>query len=123
MQHNTHFIAGPPPEDGAIDALLEQARSAVDPFAAVLLYEKALEARPDDTVMMGDAAELMLQLGQTEQAKQVRVGTSTDRRDMCRKGLERISRARCQRHVSCFIHHTTCLRGEKPARMFSVATL
>lgn len=66
-------FAGPQSEDDAIAALLDQARSAVDPFVAITLYEKALQARPDDTSIMGDAAELMLQLGQTEQAKQVRV--------------------------------------------------
>lgn len=62
---------GPSPEDGAIDALLDDARSAVDPFLAVTLYERALHARPDDTSIMGEAAELMLQVGDTATAQEV----------------------------------------------------
>lgn len=66
-------LPGSPPEGGALDALLEQARSAVDPLVAVALYQKALQVRPDDTAIMGDAAGLMLQLGETAAAKEVRV--------------------------------------------------
>lgn len=54
-----------------IESLLEQARSAGDPFLAVNLYQKALHARPDDTSIMGEAAELMLQVGETAGAKEV----------------------------------------------------
>lgn len=62
---------GPSPGDGAIDALLDDARSAVDPFLAVTLYERALHTRPNDTSIMGEAAELMLQVGDTATAKEV----------------------------------------------------
>lgn len=63
----------PLPEDGAaVDALLDQARSAGDPFLAVTLYEKVLRSRPDDTTVMGEAADLMLHAGETEAAKEVR---------------------------------------------------
>lgn len=58
-------------EDDGVEVLLEEARSAVDPFAAVKLYQKVLQGRPDDTVTMDEAAELMLQLGETEPAKEV----------------------------------------------------
>lgn len=122
-QHNARFIAGPPLQDDAVDSLVEQARSSVDPFAAVMLYEKALDARPDDTCIMGDAAELMLQLGRTEQAKQVRVSTLADRRDMqsmYRGGLKRVFVAGCQRHITCFIRIKLlcCLKDEKYDFMF-----
>ncbi|CAM9978209.1 unnamed protein product [Laminaria digitata] len=62
----------PSPENGtAVDALLDQARSAGDPFLAVTLYEKVLQSRPDDTTVMGEAADLMLHAGETEAAKEV----------------------------------------------------
>lgn len=62
---------GPSREDGAIAAMLDEARSAVDPFLAVTFYQKALHARPDDTSIMAEAAELMLQVGETAAAKEV----------------------------------------------------
>lgn len=55
-----------------IEALLEEARSSVDPLVAVGLYQEALQSKPDDTRIMGDAAELMLQLGETAAAQEVR---------------------------------------------------
>ena len=68
------YIEAPSPEDGtAVDTLLDQARSAGDPFLAVTLYEKVLRSRPDDTIVMGEAADLMLHAGETEAAKEVRV--------------------------------------------------
>ena len=75
--HYVYGIAGvetPPPsaENGtAMDALLDQARSEGDPFLAVILYRKVLESRPDDTTVMGEAADLMLHAGETEAAKEV----------------------------------------------------
>lgn len=64
-------LSGTSPEESTVNTLLEQARSAVDPFFAVTLYERALQAKPDDTSIMGHAAELMLQLGQTTAAQEV----------------------------------------------------
>ncbi|CAM9389606.1 unnamed protein product [Ectocarpus sp. 12 AP-2014] len=55
----------------AVDALLEQARNAGDPFLAVTLYQKVLQARPDDTSIMGEAADLMLHAGEPAAAKEV----------------------------------------------------
>lgn len=68
------YIKAPSPEDDtAVDALLDQARSAGDPFLAVTFYEKVLRSRPDDTIVMGEAADLMLHAGETQAAKEVRV--------------------------------------------------
>ena len=53
------------------DALLDQARTAGDPFLAVTLYQKILQARPNDTTVMGEAADLMLHVGETAAAKEV----------------------------------------------------
>lgn len=39
---------------------------------AVTLYEKVLQSRPDDTTVMGEAADLMLHAGETEAAKEVK---------------------------------------------------
>lgn len=54
-----------------MDTLLDQARSEGDPFLAVTLYQKVLESRPDDTTVMGEAADLMLHAGETGAAKEV----------------------------------------------------
>lgn len=60
----------------AVDALLDQARNAGDPFLAVTLYQRVLRARPDDASIMGEAADLMLHAGETAGAKEVTaVGT------------------------------------------------
>lgn len=58
-------------EGDAADALLDQARNAGDPFLAVTLYQKVLQARPNDTTVMGEAADLMLHAGETAAAKEV----------------------------------------------------
>lgn len=58
-------------EGDAADALLDQARNAGDPFLAVTLYHKVLEARPNDMTVMGEAADLMLHAGETAAAKEV----------------------------------------------------
>lgn len=58
-------------EVASVDSLLEQARSTVDPLVAVAWYQEALRVDPDNTSIMGDAAGLMLQLGQTSAAQQV----------------------------------------------------
>eukprot|EP00903_Cladosiphon_okamuranus_P020008 g18379.t1 len=70
-----------PPRSGAVaestlkgdaaDALLDQARNAGDPFLAATLYKKVLQARPHDTTVMGEAADLMLHVGETAAAKEV----------------------------------------------------
>lgn len=57
--------------EAGISNLVDQARSAVDPFDAVKLYKEVLH-QSDDAVVMGEAAELMLQLGQIEEAKKVK---------------------------------------------------
>lgn len=59
-------------EGDAADALLNQARNAGDPFLAVTLYQRVLQARPNDTTVMGEAADLMLHAGETAAAKEVR---------------------------------------------------
>ncbi|CAM9905613.1 unnamed protein product [Pylaiella littoralis] len=56
---------------GAVKALLSQARNAGDPFLAVTLYKRVLLARPDDTAVMGEAADLMLHAGEIAGAKEV----------------------------------------------------
>lgn len=63
-------------EPSAVDVLLVQARTAGDPFLAAKLYQNAVEARPDDTTVLGEAAELMLQVGESEVAKEVRHDTA-----------------------------------------------
>eukprot|EP00752_Nemacystus_decipiens_P004915 g4474.t1 len=70
-----------PPRSGAVDtptldgdaadALLDQARHEGDPFLALTLYQEVLKARPNDTTVMGEAADLMLHAGQTAVAKEV----------------------------------------------------
>lgn len=58
-------------EGDGVDDLLDQARNAGDPFLAVTLYQRVLQARPNDTTVMGEAADLMLHAGETEAAKEV----------------------------------------------------
>ncbi len=58
-------------EGDGVDGLLDQARNAGDPFLAVTLYQRVLQARPNDTTVMGEAADLMLHAGETEAAKEV----------------------------------------------------
>lgn len=58
-------------ESDAPDVLLDQARNAGDPFLAVTLYQKVLQARPHDTTVMGETADLMLHVGETAAAKEV----------------------------------------------------
>lgn len=58
--------------DGEIDGLLDQARTAGDPFLSVELYKKALLVRSEDIGVMEEAAELMLHVGETTAAKEVR---------------------------------------------------
>lgn len=65
-------VDGPRPEGDGVNALLDQARNAGDPFLAVTLYQRVLQARPNDTTVMGEAADLMLHAGETEAAKEVR---------------------------------------------------
>lgn len=58
-------------DGGAAETLLDQARNAGDPFLAVTLYQRVLQARPNDTAVMGEAADLMLHAGEIEAAKEV----------------------------------------------------
>lgn len=60
-----------PPAEDDIDLILERGRSEGDPFHAVALFKKVLQAKPEDTVIMGEAAELLLQVGETAEAKEV----------------------------------------------------
>jgi len=60
-----------PPAEDDIDHILEQGRSEGDPFHAVALFKKVLQAKPEDTVIMGEATALLLQVGETAAAKEV----------------------------------------------------
>ena len=59
------------PQAEDVTDLLNLARSEGDPFHAITLYKKALEAKPEDTLIIGEAAELLLQIGDTSTAKEV----------------------------------------------------
>ncbi|CAM9782080.1 unnamed protein product, partial [Choristocarpus tenellus] len=61
-------------QDDVVEALLVQARLAVDrlePELGLQFYERALKSRPDDVALMCEVAEVMLQVGNTEVASQV----------------------------------------------------
>ncbi|CAM9281280.1 unnamed protein product [Discosporangium mesarthrocarpum] len=58
--------------DATVEALVKQAHLAVnrcEPELGLQFYQRALECCPDDISLMGEAAEVMLQIGMTDDAK------------------------------------------------------